>query len=145
MDKGKDSLFLVSCVARKRSTASRAKDLYTSPLFTKMRRYVEAQDARWLILSAQYGLLAPDAWADPYDRTLHSMTAAERRSWASQILEQLRPQAACADRLVVLAGKKYREFLMPVLVELVPKVEVPLKGLRIGEQMAWLDRHSPHP
>lgn len=35
------------------------------------------------------------------------------------------------------AGKRYREYLVPLLQEVGYTVEVPLMGLRIGQQLAW--------
>lgn len=46
-----------------------------------------------------------------------------------------------ADRIMVLAGQRYREFLMDYLRTRAANVEVPLEGLRIGEQLSWLGRH----
>lgn len=50
------TVFLVSCVKRKRTSAAPARDLYISDWFVKARRYVERRRARWFILSAEYGL-----------------------------------------------------------------------------------------
>src|SRR5688572_15378781 len=94
------SLFLVACVAGKRSVSCPAKDLYISALFTKSRRYVEGQGGPWFILSAQHGLLAPNTWTQPYDKTLHGMKADERQSWAQRVMEQLLPHAVEIDCVV---------------------------------------------
>jgi hypothetical protein len=55
------AVVLVSCVKSKRSHRAPARLLYTSAWFQKVRDIVEASDARWFILSARYGLVAPDA------------------------------------------------------------------------------------
>jgi hypothetical protein len=60
---------LVSCVKSKRTSESPARDLYTSPLFTKMRRYAEQHAEAWFILSAEHGVLAPDQLVAPATRT----------------------------------------------------------------------------
>jgi hypothetical protein len=133
------TLYLVSCVAQKQSRRSRAKDLYVSPWFKKARSYVESRAGRWFILSAEYGLLSPDAEVDPYERTLNKMKAPERRDWARRVLVKLRPEMAGTHRVVVLAGDRYREYLLAEIMGLVPEVELPMEGLRIGEQLNWLD------
>jgi len=136
-------VFLVSCVSVKRSVPSLARDLYISPWFVKARRYVEATHSSWYILSAEYGLLHPDLVVAPYERTLNNMPVADRRAWARRVLDALVPELSGVDRLVLLAGERYREFLLPVLRRSCPTVEVPMAGLTIGRQLQWLsERHE---
>lgn len=132
------SVFLVSCVSQKRSEPALAKDLYVSALFTKARRYVEAGGGPWFILSAKYGLVAPDQVLDPYNETLNKMGVAERREWAKFVQSQMDQQLPNADRVVILAGKRYREFLMDYLTRRYRSVEIPMDRLKIGEQLHWL-------
>jgi len=132
------ALFLVSCVSLKRPTRSRARDLYLSPWFIKAREYVEATRMPWFILSAEYGLLHPDTEVEPYERTLNLMPVAQRRDWARRVGEALKPHLVGAQQVVVLAGERYREFLMPMLKSACPDVRVPMEGLAIGYQLQWL-------
>ena len=136
-------MYLVSCVKEKRATRSRAKELYTSPWFRKAREYVERTGQPWFLLSARHGLLDPESMIRPYDRSLEAMARAERRRWADRVLRQLDAHVGASDTLVVLAGQLYREFIEPDLRERKVSVEVPLKGMRIGEQLAWFDRQRP--
>lgn len=136
------TVYLVSCVAQKQSAPLPAKDLYISPWFKKARNYVEASASAWFILSAEYGLVSPDAIIVPYEKTLNNMSVASRRAWARMVGAQLREQLGDVDRVVVLAGERYREFLLPTLRELAGTVEVPMAGLRIGEQLRWLHTHE---
>lgn len=129
---------LVSCVSKKRAQPSPARALYLSAWFVKARAYVEAQGGPWYILSAEHGLLSPDRVVAPYERTLNTMGVAERRVWAARVTEQLDEEGIRAGRIVVLAGQRYREFLLPTLHARAASVEVPMEGLRIGEQLAWL-------
>jgi hypothetical protein len=78
-EKGSFCIALVACVKQKNSQPSLAKDLYTSTWFRKARAYVEQQGWGWYILSAQYGLLAPDTLIQPYEQTLNKMSAGDRR------------------------------------------------------------------
>ncbi len=130
--------YLVACVSQKRSQPAPAKDLYVSDWFTKARRYVEAQGAPWQILSAQYGLVSPDEVVDPYERTLNTLGVAERRRWADLVLRQFDEKMRGTKRVVLFAGMRYREFIEPRLRERGIEVQVPMAGLRIGEQLGWL-------
>lgn len=132
------TVHLVSCVSMKRSVPSQARDLYTSPWFIKARAYVEAMRSPWFILSAEYGLLPPDRVVAPYERTLNTMGVADRRVWAQNVLTALVPQLTGVGRVVILAGERYREFLLPVMRRSCPSVEVPMEGLTIGRQLQWL-------
>lgn len=133
-------LCLVSCVAKKLFRSALAKELYTSPWFQKARSLVEARDWPWFILSAKYGLVHPEQVIEPYNKTWRGVPVAERRDWAGACLGALGPHLAGVKSVVFLAGTKYREFLMPALVDRGMKVHVPMEGLRNGEQSAWLSR-----
>jgi uncharacterized protein DUF6884 len=136
-----DALVLVSCVKSKRTHSVPARSLYTSPWFCKVRDIVEASGARWFVLSALYGLVAPDAEIAPYDRTLNTLGVAERRAWASTVLERLLPEIVTVKRIVMFAGQRYREFLVEPLERRGMKVEVPMARLSRGQQLAWLSEH----
>jgi hypothetical protein len=73
---------IVSCVSLKRPEPALAKDLYISPWFRLARSYVEATGCPWFILSAKYGLVAPDQTLAPYQQTLNKMSVLERREWS---------------------------------------------------------------
>ncbi len=115
-----------------------ARDLYISPWFTKARGLVEARQAAWFILSAEYGLVHPNVVIAPYERTLNRMSAADRRSWGERVSTQLREALPNSPRVVVLAGLRYREPIWATLVALAASVEVPMEGLTIGRQLRWL-------
>jgi hypothetical protein len=133
---------LVACVGEKRTSLAPAQDLYQSPWFRKARAYAERYADRWFILSALYGLIAPDEIREPYNVTLNTMKAPERFAWAERVWPQI--LAAVPDprryRIVFLAGKHYRHHLAERLLVLGYDVEVPMEGLGIGEQLAWMDR-----
>lgn len=133
------TLYLVSCVGQKRNAAAPARELYTSPWFRGVRRYVEARDAAWCILSAEHGLVYPRQVLAPYEKTLNKMPISERRAWAAGVRTRLASTLSFFDRVVVFAGARYREFLIDYLRENI-EVEVPLEGLGIGEQLGWLKR-----
>ena len=119
-----------------------AKDLYISDWFVKARAYVEQVGDEWFILSAEYGLVSPETVIALYERTLNTMRIAERRAWGSKVLRQLQPELTGVDRVVILAGARYREFLVDAIRGKDLTVEIPLEGMRIGEQLRWLKRNT---
>ena len=54
----------------------------------------------------------------------------------------LRERCKSGDRIVILAGSIYRQPLARRLREWGCSVDVPMAGLRIGEQLQWLDRKA---
>ena len=134
------SLILVSCVGQKRSSSAPARDLYTSPWFRKAHSYVSRMVQPWFVLSAQYGLVHPDEVIAPYDLTLNNMSVTDRRRWTRKVLTQLEPHLANVESIIFLAGRRYREFLEPMLRNRSLAVYIPMEGLRIGEQLRWLTK-----
>jgi hypothetical protein len=137
------TVYLVSCVRRKQELECAARDLYVSDLFRKARRYAESSGCPWFILSAEHGLVAPNAVIAPYERTLNTMGVADRRAWAARVDRQLAEAVPDLARVVFLAGERYREYLAQHLVGRGVAVSVPMEGLRIGEQLSWLGQHTP--
>jgi hypothetical protein len=136
-----DTICLVSCVGAKKATSALAKDLYQSDWFNKAWVYAESVGPGWYILSAKYGLVRPDEMIEPYEKTLNTMGVSERQKWARLVKQQMDGRMPDADRIVVLAGQRYREFLMDYLRRRASAVDVPMAGMRIGEQLSWLGRH----
>ncbi len=131
-------LFLVSCVKTKGAVPASAMDFYTSNWFRKARTCVEKTGCPWRILSAQYGLVHPEEEIRPYEKTLNTMRVKERRAWAEHVLAGLGPCLDGVDTVVFFAGQRYREFLEPELRERGLAVQVPMRGLGQGQQLAWL-------
>ena len=69
------------------------------------------------------------------------MSKAERRAWSQRVDEQLTllnlPSAA---EIIFLAGIPYRAPIEPFLKSHGFEVTVPLRGLRVGEQLRWLNQ-----
>jgi len=133
-------LYLVSCVKEKQSRPAAARELYRSAWFGKARAYVERQGGPWLILSAKYGAVPPQQRLRPYDVTLNRMGAARRREWAKQVSGQLRRRCRRGDEVIILAGERYREYLVPAIRTWGCRVRVPMRHLGIGGQLRWLNR-----
>ena len=133
-------LCLVSCVKTKLPDRAPARELYVSPWFRKARAVIEAAEWPWYILSAKYGMVDPDAFIEPYEKTLNAMRKHERIEWSRRVMRALDPHLADVDSVVIFAGGKYREFLAPALHERGITVHVPMEGLGSGEQLARLNR-----
>lgn len=136
------SIAFVACVGKKRAGIAPARSLYTSAWFVKARSYAEQHADAWYILSARHGLITPDQPLEPYEQTLNTMPHHKRQRWATQVWRAIVVVADVGDRLVFLAGLRYRELVVPVLVGLGYTVEVPMLGLGIGRQLAWLEQQS---
>jgi len=134
-----EALVLVSCVKSKQPHDAPARELYTSAWFTKVRTIVEAKDSDWYILSATHGLVSPSDVIAPYERTLNTLGVKERKDWAARVLDHMEPKVRKYSRVVFFAGMRYREFLIEPLQRLSLTIEVPMEGLSIGRQLAWLN------
>ncbi len=133
---------LVSCVKQKLPYPAPARDLYTSPLFHGLRNHAEANSDSWFILSAKHSLIHPDTIVAPYERTLNRMSAASRSAWATEVLEQLGKLVPAPTSILMLAGLRYRERLLPTLLALGIHVDIPLARLAFGQQLQWLKREN---
>ncbi len=134
-------IVLVSCVSEKSITPSPARILYSSDWFIKAARYASQIADEWYILSAKFGLVHPDQVLEPYNTTLKTMGKSARQAWAERVFASLQPRLSSGDTVIFLAGQVYREFLLERISRLGCKIEIPMEGLRIGEQMQWLNQH----
>jgi cytoplasmic iron level regulating protein YaaA (DUF328/UPF0246 family) len=127
---------LISCVSKKRSYKSKARDLYISPLFKKNLQYaLKLHPDQIFILSAKYGLVSLDEEIEPYDVTLNTMSAKEIKEWSDRVLHDLAAHTDLSqDQFIFLAGAKYRKYLVRRLTH----VEIPFEGLTIGRQLQRL-------
>lgn len=132
------TVVLISCSNQKRSELCAAKKLYTSPLFKKSLSYaIQLQPDNIFILSAKHRLLGLDDLTSPYNHTLNNMCLSERQDWSNGVIQQLQAVNPLREtRFIILAGVKYRQFLMPYLVD----TEIPLAGLGIGKQLQKLNK-----
>lgn len=111
----KKKIVLISCVSKKEAEACKAKDMYVSPLFKMSWEYAKQfSPDKVFILSAKHHLLDPDQRIDPYNVTLYKFAAAERKAWAQRVLSDLEAAGLSLedDEFVLLAGKKYYEYLL---------------------------------
>ena len=130
---------LVGCVATKASSARPARELYQSPLFARRAEYAESSGLPWVILSAEHGVVDPDEVIEPYDRSIEQSAAAYRRRWGQEVVDELAARFGSLNGLVfeLHAGAAYGDPIERLLDDRGARLERPLTGLRIGEQLAW--------
>ena len=152
-ENGTERFVIVGCGAAKRDESRRqsypAKDLYTSTYFKKKREYAEVRGDQWMILSAEHGLVPPNAELRPYETSIDDLDEDDLGQLAHEVGMSLIDWVAFngveVDDIVVLAGKKYIEPLREretFHAGIEPTVVFPLQQNDlggIGEQMSWLD------
>lgn len=136
------NICLVACSRTKAAARAPAKSLYTSSLFVKSRQFAEHFFDRWFVLSAKHGLIEPAKIVAPYDITLNTMSIDDRQDWSRRVLKDLQRHLSNSDEITLIAGHKYRQFLVPALQLLGYKVHVPVRGMSIGRQLRWLNTLS---
>lgn len=135
---------LLGCGKAKASQTCAAQEMYRSNLFRLSLRYAIATCDRWYILSAKHGLLEPHTVIEPYELSLAQLAPAERIAWGKRVGEQLDaavPHETESDaQIVFLAGERYSE---PIdFVDRDFHWDEPLRGLGIGERLAWLKANA---
>jgi hypothetical protein len=130
---------LVGCVRTKRTAPSAASELFASPLFEGRRRYAVASGLPWYILSAKFGLLAPDDVIGPYDVYLAEQSTGYKNAWGQFVTAQLEQhERDLSGRTIeVHAGAAYVEPLQAPFAARKVMLIAPLARLRQGEQLAW--------
>ena len=115
-----------------------------SNLFNKAYAYCEKQYDKVAILSAKHYFLLPEDPIEPYNLTLNDMSVKERKVWSEKVFEQMENKLKLTDydKVFFHAGRKYREFLIPKILQAGLTIEVPLEKLQIGKQSAWYTQHD---
>ena len=134
------SLGLVSCAKSKRDHRCKASQLCSpSNLFTKAFEYASKSYDTVAILSGKYGLLLPNEEVEPYERFLNDLSVEQVKEWSNMVFDQMKTKLNLNgfDKVYFHAGKRYREYLIPMLERTGLECEVPLKNLGIGKQLKW--------
>ena len=129
---------LVSCSAQKLSHDAPARELYCSSLFKKSLAYAEAHCEKTYVLSARHGLVELDQVLKPYDQTLSKQSKQMRQVWGNRVagmMFQLHP----SHQFLLLAGADYMLAIRHgTRHECQKQIEEPLRGMMIGERLAFL-------
>lgn len=146
-------IVLISCTSKKRSHNTKAKYLYDkSPLFRKSLEYARSlKPDKIFILSAKYELLDLEQEIEPYDVTLSYvpkkvragkpnlkvLSKEERKIWSENVINQLiKVTDLNKDMFIFLAGKNYREFLVPHIAN----YKIPMEHVEFFYQQGWLTK-----
>lgn len=146
-------IVLISCASKKRPHKTKAKYLYDrSPFFRKNLEYAGLlRPDKIFILSAKHGLLDLEREIEPYDVTLSNvsrktrtkkpelrvLSKEERKIWSKDLLRQLSEVTDLnKDMFIFLAGKNYREFLIPHI----GNYEIPMEHVQLFDQQPWLTK-----
>ncbi|EHQ36201.1 tRNA-guanine transglycosylase DpdA [Methanoplanus limicola] len=115
--KDENVLIITSCTKNKLEIPDdkpvAAKDLYLGTLFDKVKKYSAAMGYEYMIISAKYGLLSPDDKIKTYNKVLSKKSDAD--DIRDQVEEKLTPLLNDYDKILVIAGKNYREVLNGVI------------------------------
>lgn len=138
---------LIGCGKSKKPGRHAAADLYTGNLFAARRRYAELAEARedsppWWIVSAEYGLLSPSTEIAGYDLTIRDLDPLDRAAWGLAVVAGILSELddGTTPRGVVLElhlGADYVEPIRDVAIAVGLKVDWPVQGMGIGEQLFW--------
>lgn len=138
-------VILVSCGKQKLDHSAQAKDLYISKRFTAARRFAENFGSNWFILSAKYGLVAPEQILEPYDQDLNLLTARAKKLWVETIVAGLLKCNLVSKHLVVLATGVYGELLRENLKQEGFFVTYPLSDIPENIDADILERVNSNP
>jgi hypothetical protein len=132
------TVFIIACSARKSrllESGSRlpAREAYMGQAFRFSREAVERRGAPYFILSAHYGLLAPDSIIENYNVKMTPLNPEDQ--WDTcfdNVTDDQLHQLRTADRVVVLGSRLYADAAGVLLGR---PVEAPLAGLPIGRML----------
>lgn len=133
-------IVLISCSSKKLDKKAKAIDLYSSTLFKKSINYARFLNPdKIYILSALHGLVDINEELDPYNTTLKKLSKIEILEWAKKVIENLKTVSDIEnDIFVILAGKEY----IDPISQNIKNLNTPLKGLRIGERIKYLNKNK---
>lgn len=113
LKKSQKVLVITGCTKEKlgynASVKAPAKRMYQGRLFKTVRKYCETMGFDYVIISAEYGLIHPDDTIEGYEKVLRRKEDIKRIQ--PLVEEKSRPLLKNYDKVVVIAGKQYREVL----------------------------------
>lgn len=117
LKKGDKILIVTECTKRKLNydgtIIAKAKYMYQGRIFKVVRKYSETMGFPYVIISAKYGLVIPDENISGYEKVLRTNEDVE--NIRSTVETKLKPIIDEYDKIVVIAGDKYRRVLSNLL------------------------------
>lgn len=137
-------VLLIGSVRTTVNESAPAREIYTGALFARRRRYAEASDRPWFVVSGRWGLVAPGEVVASHDVVLGDMAVSYRQGWAAFVVGQLEATLPAADLVLEIhAGGRMVDSLRAV-VELAGATLVdPVDAHSLSETLAWYDEHTP--
>ena len=140
----KKRILIQACSQRKINATApvAAEELYDGTAFRVVRKYLREKELRepdfkWLILSAEYGLIEAGKLIAPYDRKMDQRRAAALQSDAKRVWESI------ADRrggdIFVNLGKLYLPALELIVFPAGARYAAGGIGTRNGQLKRWLN------
>lgn len=141
-------VMLIGCSKQKSVRADGVKhpvavrQFYNSPLFKKRVQLADQLGLSFYILSAKHGLLLPDRQIRYYDQEMGDLNKVNRAAWAPGVVVQWLEQLCDDDdpkewTMEFHCGELYAHPLSSLLEIAGAKVEFPVAGLEIGDQLKW--------
>jgi hypothetical protein len=131
-------VILVGCSRTKSTNAQPAGELFRGAGFQRARDYAIRSGKPWFVLSAKYGLLAPDDVIGPYDVYLPDQPASYREVWGQWVTANLAARVPLNGVVVEAhASEAYCAPLRGPLGRIGGTLLAPLAGLSQGERLAW--------
>lgn len=118
----------------------KASNVYVGPYFKSKRRFAESRGCDWMILSAKYGFIRPDfIILHSYDTTFNRPSTCPIS--VQELKRQVEEQGLSRyDEITVLGGGKYIERIRDAFCGTRAKIEVPLAGHSMGQQMHMINQ-----
>ena len=122
--------YILGCSKTKRKAPCQAWEMYQGAFFKKSLRWAKTQSRFIYILSVKYGLLDLSDWIAPYELSIWDLSKKQYTEWVVLVTSQFEEKMIPDIKI----------FLTPIKYAAPFAGQVPLKGLRIGERLQWINR-----
>lgn len=132
-------LYLISCTKNKSEIPCKTKEMYWKSCLFKMAWEYAENKGKIMILSAKHGLLDPEEFIEPYDKSLTTTPYKLRMIWAHEVHKNILPilKVYNITEIIFLTGRYYFEYLKDLLLVDGYSIQLPLNGMGIGIRMKY--------
>lgn len=115
-------------------------EFFAAPIFHKALTYAQAQADQVYVLVAKQGFVSLEQGITDFDAKLHRGKARIRREWVFDVVRDqvMKGDFRAGDQIALYVSQRYARYLRQRLETLGCEVSEPLKGLNLGQQLAWL-------